>query len=675
MVEFRILGPLEVVHQGQRVSVGAAKEQALLAVLLLHAGEVVSRERLIDELWGESPPQTAAKAVNVRISQLRKALATDNGHPIATRSGGYALDVDAALVDATTFENLLADARARAAPGDLEFVGTILRDALSLWRGPALAGIALESNSRHEVQRLEELRLAALHDRIDCDLALGRHEHVVAELEALVAEHPLRERLRGQYMLALYRSGRQADALRAFQDARQLLVDALGLEPSPALLRLQKAILNPDRALDAPAGIGQTELEPRRDDATGAATTIGVAVADAVELARRRAPHLPGAPSILIGRRRELDELASLLTGPARLVTVTGPGGIGKTRLALAAAEKVADTFAEGARFVSLAALPHERHVAAAVASPFGVRDFDELDEREALLVVDNFEHLVAAAPVVSALLAAAPQSKALVTSRSPLRIAGEIEYPLAPLDEDDALALFADRASAVRPAFAADDASREICRRLDCLPLALELAAPHLRSLQPAALLERLQRRLPLLSDGRRDAPARQRTLRATIAWSYTLLDPNLQTRFAQLSVFAGTFSLGAAEAVVGATLDQVERLVEASLLTPVGDDRFFMLETIREFASEQVDAHDLEATRADHAGFFAAVAESAGLTVGSDAPMEHSRAVTDLDNFRAALDWHPPSSRRRTRPRSRTRRKSNHARARRRLPLVGKK
>jgi tetratricopeptide (TPR) repeat protein len=192
-----------------------------------------------------------------------------------------------------------------------------------------------------------------------------------------------------------------------------------------------------------------------------------------------------------------------------------------------------------------------------------------------------------------------------------------------------------------VRPGFDADDASREICRRLDCLPLALELAATHLRSLRPAALLERLQPRLPLLSDGRRDAPERQRTLRATIAWSYALVDPDLQTRFARLSVFAGTFSLSAAEAVVGATLEQVERLVEASLLTPVDDDRFLMLETIREFASEQVDAHDLETTRADHADFFAAVAEDAGLTIESDAPMEHGRAVTDLDNFRAALDW----------------------------------
>ncbi len=227
------------------------------------------------------------------------------------------------------------------------------------------------------------------------------------------------------------------------------------------------------------------------------------------------------------------------------------------------------------------------------------------------------------------------------MTSRSPLRIAGEIEYPLAPLDEDDALALFVERASAVRPGLDADDASREICRRLDCLPLALELAAPHLRSLRPAALLERLQPRLPLLSGGRRDAPERQRTLRATIAWSYTLLDADLQTRFAHLSVFAGGFSLSAAEAVAGASFDQVERLVEASLVTPADSDRFLMLETIREFASEQVNTVVLEATRADHADFFAALAEDTGLTIDSAAPMEHSRAIADLDNYRAAVDW----------------------------------
>ena len=227
----------------------------MLAVLLLHAGELVSRERLIDELWGESPPATAARAVNVHVSQLRKALAVNGIELIATRSGGYALEIAPAALDANRFEDLVADARARVVAGDVEAAAKILRDALALWRGPALGGLPLESFTRNDVDRLEELRLGALLDRIDCDLSLGCHESVVGELEALVAQHPLRERLRAQYMLALYRCGRQADALRAYQHARTTLVDELGLEPSPSLQRLERGILNHDPALEAPAGI------------------------------------------------------------------------------------------------------------------------------------------------------------------------------------------------------------------------------------------------------------------------------------------------------------------------------------------------------------------------------------------------------------------------------------
>jgi YVTN family beta-propeller protein len=284
-VEFRILGPLAVVHGGRPVRVGAAKEHAVLAVLLLHPGEVVSRERLIDELWGESPPPTAAKAVNVYVSQLRKALAVNGVDPIATRAGGYAIEVAPNGLDATRFEELVDEARACVAAGDVEAAADMLRAGLALWRGPALAGVALESFARNEVDRLEELRLGALLDRIDCDLALGRDESVVGELEVLVAQHPLRERLRAQHMLALYRCGRQADALRAYQDARTTLVDELGLEPSPALQRLERGILNHDPALEAPAGIPQpAPPEPsrrrvRRSVAAVSALVVAAAIA------------------------------------------------------------------------------------------------------------------------------------------------------------------------------------------------------------------------------------------------------------------------------------------------------------------------------------------------------------------------------------------------------------
>jgi YVTN family beta-propeller protein len=261
-VEFRILGPLQVVDGERELPLGSPKERELLAVLLLHPGAVVSRERLIEELWGESPPATAAKALNVHVSQLRKSLARNGHDPISTRPPGYALAVEPEAVDATRFERLVSDARARVVAGDVDGAARLLREALALWRGPALDGVELESAARIEVGRLEELRLAAQMDRIDCELSLGLHEELIAELETLVAEHPLRERLRGQLMLALYRAARQADALRVYQEARNTLVEELGLEPSAALQRLERAILNHDPALELPAGIPRPDVTP-----------------------------------------------------------------------------------------------------------------------------------------------------------------------------------------------------------------------------------------------------------------------------------------------------------------------------------------------------------------------------------------------------------------------------
>src|SRR5438874_8735980 len=253
-MEYRILGPLEVVDEGEPVALGRLKERLVLAVLLLHANEFVSRERLIDELWGESPPPTAKKAVNVYVSQLRKAL-TRNGHdPIATADGGYRLEVGSDELDAAHLRRLLASARERAVAGELETAAELLREALALWRGPALGGLLLESHGRDEIAQLDELRLTALMDRIDCDLALGRHDQVLGELHVLVGEHPLRERLRAQLMLALYRAGRQAEALEAYQQARQTLVEELGIEPSEPLQRLQQAILRHDPSLETPEG-------------------------------------------------------------------------------------------------------------------------------------------------------------------------------------------------------------------------------------------------------------------------------------------------------------------------------------------------------------------------------------------------------------------------------------
>lgn len=261
-MDFCILGPLQVFDGDVEVPLGSPKERALLAVLLLHRGAVVSRERLIDGLWGETAPPTAGKALNVHVSKLRKALSRNGGDPVVTRAPGYELRLDPELLDVTRFEQLIAEARERSAAGDPGSASKLFRDGLALWRGPALAGIELESSARNEVARLDQLRLDAQLDRIDCDLALGRHAEVIGELEGLIREHPLYERLWGQYMLALYRAGRQADALHAFQETRATLVDELGLEPSEALQRLERAILNHDPALELPTGVQSATESP-----------------------------------------------------------------------------------------------------------------------------------------------------------------------------------------------------------------------------------------------------------------------------------------------------------------------------------------------------------------------------------------------------------------------------
>ena len=286
-MEFRILGPLEVVEDGRPLALGRLKERTVLAVLILHANEFVSRERLIDELWGVAPPATARKAVNVYVSKLRKTLGGNGHDPIATADGGYRLVVDSDSLDADRMRSLVTQARERMGDGESEAASRLLEEALASWRGPTLAGLALESVGRDEVAQLDELRLAVLMDRIDCDLALGRHEHVLGELQVLVREHPLRERLRAQQMLALYRADRQADALDAYQQARHDLIEELGIEPSESLQRLQQAILRHDPALEAPAGSAAANGAPLAPTAAAAA-----APAELPPRSRRRRPEL-----------------------------------------------------------------------------------------------------------------------------------------------------------------------------------------------------------------------------------------------------------------------------------------------------------------------------------------------------------------------------------------------
>jgi predicted ATPase/DNA-binding SARP family transcriptional activator len=598
-MKFGILGPLKVDGPAGDIPVPGAKQRAVLAALLLaHRDGVVSAERLIDELWGERPPATAAKSLQVHVSQLRRLLG--DGQPIVTRPTGYAVELAPGDLDLERFERWLDDAR-RLRHDDPRAAAETLRSALALFRGPPLADVELLGRAASEATRLEGLQLSALEDRLELDLALGEHAAAIPELEALVAEHPYRERLHAHLMLALYRAGRQADALDAYRRARTTLVEELGIEPGPELQRLEAGVLAQDPALEH-------------------------AAAPAPAPARSPAPALPAAPTGLIGREEELDALAAALR-EARLVTLLGPGGVGKTRLALELAHRLADDFRDGARFVPLAAVDSRERLEEELA----------VDDRDAeqLIVLDNFEQLVDAAAAVSDLLAAAPAVRVLVTSQAALRLHGEREFPLAPLDAAPAVELFVRRA----PKAEADDAAiPEICRRLDGLPLAIELAAARTRLLSPAAILDRLGGRLDLLTGGPRDAPERQRTLRAAIEWSHDLLSDRERDVFARLAVFAGGWTLEAAEAVLGDVLDELEALVDRSLVVRTGE-RFDMLESIHAFARERL-ADDAVAAR--HAAWALALAEAAEASLESpDAQQWLRRFDAERENLRAAAEW----------------------------------
>ena len=448
--------------------------------------------------------------------------------------------------------------------------------------------------------------MIALERRIEADLTLGRHAALVAELEALTAEHPYRERFHAQLMLALYRAGRQADALDAFRRARTVLVEELGLDPGRELQQLEAAILAQDRALDLTAA-----LPPR------AAPT---------------APPLPETAGPLLGRDEDLVTATALLD-ETRLLTLTGPGGIGKTRFALELAHRLGGTFRDGARMISLGAVDDPARVLGELEPIVGL---------ETLAIVDNFEQVLAAAADLSSVLAASPGAKLIVTSRAPLRIAAEHELALGPLETEPAVALFLRRARAVDPRLALEpgDEGRieQICTRLDGLPLAIELAAARIKVLSPAEILDRLTRRLDLLSSGPRDAPERQQTLRAAIGWSYDLLDPPAQQLFSQLGVFVGGFTLQAAEAVCGSdALDGIAALADHSLLTRDGR-RYGMLETVREYALEQLQ--DVAAVRDRHAHAYAELLKGAEAGMRS-ADLAHwlARLDADHDNVRAAI------------------------------------
>ena len=564
-MRFGILGPFVVADdEGRELALGGPKQRSVLAILLLHAGEVVPSDRLIEELWRERPPATAAKTVQVYVSNLRKALGDS---VLLTRSGGYELRVTAVELDATQFEALAAEGQRLLRAGDFRRAAELLGEALGLWRGPALADFAYESFAQADVARLEESRLVLLEDRIDAELGLGEHSGLVGELEGLVRERPLRERPVGQLMLALYRSGRQADALEVYRQTSERFRSELGLEPGPRLRELERSILNQDATVEPP---------PRADPSPPV--------------------NLPVPATAFVGRRQEVAACSALLQGGGtRLLTLTGAGGSGKTRLALRIAETCAAAHRDGTWFVAFADITDPELIVATIGQTLGlagatglapVRRLEQwLEGRQVLLVLDNLEQLAGGSAVLAEMLGACPGVTLVVTSREPLHLAGEQQYDVPVLEPEDAVALFQSRTQAVMPSLVVHPKLADaICARLDYLPLAIELAAARTKALAPPDILKRLDKRLPLLTGGPRDAPRRQQMLRATLDWSYELLDAEQRRLLARLAVFAGGCTFGAAEAVCGAELDTLHALVDRSLARTDGT-RYWMLPTLREY------------------------------------------------------------------------------------------
>jgi predicted ATPase/DNA-binding SARP family transcriptional activator len=643
-LEIRLLGPFEVLVGGRPAEVTGPKRHALLALLALRGGRVVPVEVLVDALWGAEVPAAPRNAVQHHVSRLRAALGADS---IIATPDGYALA--GATVDASRFEELLARARSAGRAGDAGQAAELVARALALWRGRPLQGLPDNPWVGAEAARLEGLRTDALEEQFEAALALGEHTEVVGRIRRVLAEHPFRERLWEQLMLALYRSGRQAEALETFGQARRVLAEQLGVEPGPGLQRLQAAILAHD---------------PTLASVPAAAAPRG---------------RLPAPVTSFVGRQQALAEAVELVGGH-RLVSLIGPPGVGKSRLALEMARAVEHDFAGGVWFVELARATRPADVARVVAraldarGPTPSRDplarvVQRLRPANVLLVLDGCEPVIEeAARVAAGVLAECPGVRVLATSREVLHLVGEVRVVVAPLAvpaagadaaelaASESVRLFLERARASRPGLSLTEdrlALAEICRRVDGLPLAIELAAARVSVLGLREILSALESRRPLFVEARDRRAVPQRYLRTVVAWSHDLLHADERTLLHQLAVFRGGAPLSAVVATAArGQLDAARvtqllgALVDKSILTasfPDGGGRYDLLDTVREYAVEQLArAGSLSAAQLVHAEYFATVADAARAELrGSEWLAWMKRLELEYDNLWAALTY----------------------------------
>ena len=646
-VDFRILGDVEAHLDGQRLDIGHARQRGVLIGLLVDVNHPVSADQLIDRVWTDAPPHNARNALAAYISRLRQILAIADTVQIVRGPGGYTLNADAQLIDMHRFRQLAARARAVANPADAV---DLFKDALELWRGDPFT--MFDTPWANELRRsLEAEHFSVRLDRNDAALAVGGHAQLVGDLTATLQSRPLDERVAGQLMLAMYRSGRQADATQIYRSMRDRLVDDLGLDPGPALQSVYQSIVEG----------GSTPLIPQPDPVP--------------RMVSRESGEVPRRPTKLIGREGDVSRVIAAL-GDGPVVTLTGVGGVGKTRLALEAARREQKNFTDGAWLCELAPVGQASAVSHAVAATLRLHHPDGvgLDEAvvehlrplELLLVVDNCEHVLPeAARLIDQIAHCCPGVKILATSREALGVEGERVFPAPPLSEVAAAQLFVERAKASRPDFDPDrepvGAVAEICRRLDGVPLAIELAAARMRAMSSLDVARRLDR-LRLLSGGARGAHPRQQSVTATIDWSFHLLAEPEQAFFSRLSVFCGGFDLEAAHAVCADevetdddTLELLAGLVDKSMVivrSSVGRTRYGVLETLRAYGRnclQESAIADKVASR--HARYYTDLVARAA--VGMNGPDEQiwvermtpdagtTFTAPDIENLRAAFEY----------------------------------